>query len=66
VDPSDTDSITAGLVEALDSSRGAALSEAGLARAAEMTWSASAGATVAAYRLAVRSHSERATRGRRR
>jgi glycosyltransferase involved in cell wall biosynthesis len=66
VDPSDTDSITAGLVEALDSSRGAALSEAGLARAAEMTWSASAGATVAAYRLAVRSHTERATRGRRR
>lgn len=48
VDPFDVDSIAAGIVEADD--RSAELVERGLARSAELTWGASAAATLAVYR----------------
>jgi glycosyltransferase involved in cell wall biosynthesis len=48
VEPSDVDSIAAGLTEALDSPE--RLVAAGLARAAQLSWDATVDATIAAYR----------------
>lgn len=56
VDPTDTASITAGLAEALEPGRAAELGAAGALRAAQMSWEASATATVAAYRQARQIH----------
>ncbi len=50
VDPTDTDDIARGLAEALDQRGRDARIAAGRSRAATLTWSATAAATVAAYR----------------
>lgn len=50
VDPTDTESITAGIVTALGDGERARLAVAGRARAAELTWDRTADATLAAYR----------------
>ncbi len=54
VDPTDVDDIARGLTEALDPQRRADLGAAGRARAAALTWDATADATVAAYREVAR------------
>ena len=51
VDPLDERDIARGIEEAID--RGAELAERGPARAAQLTWAATAAATVAAYREVV-------------